>query len=253
MSQNTLSGLLSKFIERTQPRHSVRYLSELSAELFGQEQKIPHTTIHRWLQSYVKRPRTWQDLVKVGVMLTLSGTEMDQLLAIAQHPSFMELKKKYKRKNQQNNDDFSQRLLEMAEQQMIDCLALNSLPFQVPPDSPYYLNHTGKMEQLQRQILSAECPSLITIEGMVGVGKTAFAKQICYNLRSYFTDGVLWAQMDQSAPGSILRQFAKSYGVELHEEIDIYAFSSHVRTILADKHALIVLDGVQNDTTVRAV
>ncbi|MEM7532241.1 MAG: NB-ARC domain-containing protein [Chloroflexota bacterium] len=242
MSQNSFSGILSSFMERES--YPARKLSKQTAILFGETSLIPHTTIDRWAKKEVKRPRGWQGVVKVATAMALSLDEMDRLLQAAQYPIFIELK-------QQHTDSDSQDLLLIVEQRMLGKQNQSKAPFQALSTLPYYIDHTDRVKKLQKRILSEDCPPIICIEGMPGVGKTTLATQLCHRLRPYFVDGVLWIELGKSNPKSVLHHIAWSYGVDLYHEADVSVLSSRVRTILATKRVLMVLDGVQSEDEVR--
>lgn len=48
---------------------------------------IPLETIKNWRSGKVQRPRSWQDIVKVGKTLHLQKGELDDILAAAGHPT----------------------------------------------------------------------------------------------------------------------------------------------------------------------
>ena len=52
---------------------------------------IPKPTIVNWLEGRVRRPRSWQDLVKLAKALRLRQAEVGKLLKSARHPTPLEL------------------------------------------------------------------------------------------------------------------------------------------------------------------
>src|SRR5689334_11473298 len=74
-----LADVLQQLMRR--PNH--HYTAGLVSKLAG----IPRATIENWLDGQVRRPRRWQDLVKVADALRLSASETTQLLQTAGHPA----------------------------------------------------------------------------------------------------------------------------------------------------------------------
>ncbi len=52
---------------------------------------VPIETIKNWLEGKVRRPRSWQDIVRLGSVLHLTVSEMDKLLQSAGRPRTTDL------------------------------------------------------------------------------------------------------------------------------------------------------------------
>lgn len=140
----------------------------------------------------------------------------------------------------------------------VDCLpspevdSSNTAPFQAPPDLPHWVGRHSEIALLQRELAQQKKRlSVCGVRGMGGVGKTALAIHIAYTLRDYFPDGVLWARLDTSDTMSILSAFAKAYDRDVKSINDLELRVAAVRSILASKRALIVLDNAQSSEQVR--
>lgn len=222
--------VLEKFIEQDGRR--VRQISRASG--FDGHFPVPHVTINRWKRGHVKKPRDWQELVKLAIALNLTESEADELLMSACHRPIAEL--------QEIADcDSDRKLLSHWDKK--------AQPFQVPPDLPYFTGRQAELDALKEAIRHKA--ALLCLQGMGGAGKTTLAIHLAYELREDFPDGVLWAQLEQSEPMSVLHSFADAYGYDVTKYTDLGSRGSKVRQLLADKRLLIVLDNAECDSEVR--
>ena len=223
-----LAGVLGRFVERS--GYNVGQLSRLA--------DIPKRTIANWLGGQVSRPRHVADLLKLAAVLHLDERETSALLAAAGHPPVPQLLAA-------TGDEDTRELLARTvarHQEMA--------PFQAIPDLPYFVGRQQEVRALRQVLLGGGRALLCSLQGMGGVGKTALAAHLVYQLRPYFPDGVLWARADQGDPMSILSAFAHAYGCDVSLYADLESRGQVVREILADKRALIVLDNVQESKAV---
>ena len=93
--------------------------------------------------------------------------------------------------------------------------------------------------------------TMTSLRGMGGVGKTALAARLAYQLREHFSDGVLWARLDTSDTLSVLAAFAAAYGQDVSPHRDVAGRAAAVRGILAGKRVLIVLDNAEESAQIR--
>jgi len=238
---NNFVDVLLDFVARDGRR--ARQLAKASAGRFGSHQELSHVTISRWLRGEVKRPRAWQDLVKLAIVLRLSESEADKLLISASHRPIVRLREMASRawdRKLLSHWDKRERQADQAPP-----------PFQVPPDVSDFTGRKAKLEELKEA--GRHQGAILCLQGMGGVGKTTLAIHLAYQLRPHFPDGVLWAQLEQpnSNALSVLRSFAASYGQDVSQYSDLGSRSSKVRELLAYKRALIVLDDAQCDKDVR--
>jgi tetratricopeptide (TPR) repeat protein/DNA-binding SARP family transcriptional activator len=92
-------------------------------------------------------------------------------------------------------------------------------------------------------------PALILLTGLAGVGKSALATRLCRMVETEFPDGTLYANLYGFAgegvapaePGQVLRRFLSDMGVRA-EAADLDALSSTLRTRLASRSLIMVLD-----------
>ena len=176
-----LADLLTQFIKRS--GYTPGQLEKLSG--------VPKPTIVNWMEGRVRRPRTVNDLVRLTAVLHLSEKEASQLLQSAGHPTIAELR----RDLQQKPDETLARLLGHWEQ-LPEAKQASAVPFQAMAHLPYFVGREAELEQLKQTLLAGEHAAIYSIQGMGGVGKTALAAHLAYQLRRAFPYGVLWARVD---------------------------------------------------------
>ncbi len=228
-----LSDVLNRYVSRA------GYTAGQLARLSG----IPKATIVNWLEGRVKRPRGSEDLLKLAAILHLEEGEATELLQSAGHPSIAE----FREQARQDDGALSALLTPWKESEQSRPA---HVPFQAIPDLPHFVGREQLIAELSSALLAGEQGGIYTLQGMAGVGKTALAAHLAYQLRSYFPDGVLWARVDTSDAMSILSTFARAYGRDASQYTDLSSRSRVVRELLADKRALIVLDNAQSSAEV---
>lgn len=228
---NSFAQLFAHYLTRS--GYSASQLSRLA--------NIPKMTILHWQGGQVKRPRSWQDLLRSAQVLRLTADELNLLLHQAGHPSLAELA-------QGNNVPQDKLLLSQWLQQLPSPLRS---PFQVIPDLPTFVGRQQALAQLESWLCAPHHPTVYCLSGMGGVGKTVLAARIAYRLRAHFPDGVLWARLEMgNSPMPILRLFAAACGADVREYEDVESRSQAVRMVLADKRVLVVLDNVYDSQQV---
>lgn len=117
-------------------------------------------------------------------------------------------------------------------------------PFEVPPRLANFVDREAELRAI-RQALDTGA-SLVQILGMGGIGKTAVAVEIAHRMHERFPDGVLWVSLESGTTlENVLHHIALSYGQVL-AEMETEALAAQVRSLLASKKALIVLDSAEN-------
>lgn len=194
---------------------------------------VPRMTLLNWREGQVKKPRFWQDVIKLAKALHLEQYYADVLLQASGYPPVTQLSK-------QTTNASEQELLSSWLQKQPS----TSTPFQVIRDLATFVGRQPLLEALESQLKADFHPHIYVIEGACGIGKTVVAARLAYQLRTHFTDGILWARPDLSDLVSILQQFANAFGLEPAANIDISSLSATVRGALAEKKVLVVLDNV---------
>ncbi|MCA9952202.1 MAG: hypothetical protein KDE48_21270 [Anaerolineales bacterium] len=230
MQQGTgsFSDILNAYIERSAYRPG--QLARLTS--------VPQMTIVNWLEGRVKRPRAWQDVVRLAGALRLNLRETDTLLKAASYPPLTHLQRG-------SQDEREQALFTLwtAEQSLADKPA----PFQMIPDLATFIGRDTLLGRLQELLLAEYHVEPYLLSGTVGIGKTALAVRLAYQLRPHFRDGVLWARLDTMPVMSILQLWAEAYGRDVSAYTDLDSRSTAIRELLATKQALIVLDNVHSN------
>ncbi|MCA9932406.1 MAG: tetratricopeptide repeat protein [Ardenticatenaceae bacterium] len=223
------ADVLGKFVSAS------GYTTGQLAKLTG----IPKPTIVNWLEGRVKRPRGYNDLLRLTAVLHLNQSQADQVLIAAGHPPIADL-------HSLVNDN--PELLTLLKPWPIakNAPAVSSTPFQAMSDLPTFVGRESELDILRHALQADHHPQPYSIQGMSGVGKTTLAAHLAHQLRHHFRDGVLWARLDTSDTLSILSAIARAYGVDVNPYADLHGRSRVVRDILTHKHALIVLDNAQS-------
>lgn len=225
------SELLHLYVDRM--AYSAGQLARLSG--------IPKPTILSWLDGRVKRPRAHDDLLKLAEALNLGVVEVNTLMAAAGHTGIAV----------GENGDGKQPLQLRSVQAFPSTQASLDAPFQAIPDLPTFVGREQVIHDIEKLFLSRQSPSICSIHGMGGIGKTTLAAHLAYSLRDHYPDGVLWGHASHSGPMTILRAFAQAYDVDVSDYHDVDSRSQIVRQLFADKKALIILDDVYNSTEVK--
>lgn len=205
--------------------------------------ELSRSTVRHWVEGTVKKPRYWQDVIKVASALNLTESEATRLLTAAGHLSVPELLSSLPESDPDRDllDPWAPGLRE----------SLQRAPFQAISDIPHFVGRRALRDELKAALLRPYHQTIYSLEGMGGTGKTALAVHLAYELRPGLPGGVLWARVDTADPMSVLAAFAGAYKQDVSQYRDIESRSQVVRDILADKRALMVLDNVQNDGQIK--
>lgn len=233
---DTLADVLGEYMQRA--HSSANRLATLS--------KVPAQTIKNWLNRRVTKPHRWQGLVKVAAALHLSESETSRLLLAGGHPALPTL-----RVRAAATRDSDRALLASFQPSREASTLRVQHPFQAIADLPSFIGRDSQLAELKRLFLDGGQAVICGLHGMGGVGKTSLAAHLAHHLRADFPDGVLWARLDTSDTLSILAVFADAFGKDVSRHRDVDSRAGVVRSLLADKRALIVLDNAETSAQVR--
>ncbi|MFD1544272.1 ATP-binding protein [Nonomuraea guangzhouensis] len=133
------------------------------------------------------------------------------------------------------------------------------IPRQLPAGVAAFVGRRRELMALADYHENASTMTVVAIDGMAGVGKTALAVHAAHRLTSRFPDGQLFVnlhghteEMSPVDPGDALARVLRTLGVvdeHIPEHIDDRA--ALYRSVLADRKILIVLDNAADEDQVR--
>jgi len=124
--------------------------------------------------------------------------------------------------------------------------------FQAPPLPTYYVERPQITQEVKQHLLgeaTAKAGTLVisAIYGLGGIGKSTVVGALAHDpdVRSYFPDGIFWATLGQQPDIlSFLSTWIQALGDYDFKPINSDSASLQLRTLLADKKALLVVDDV---------
>ncbi|GAB4560602.1 MAG: hypothetical protein Kow0047_07340 [Anaerolineae bacterium] len=126
-------------------------------------------------------------------------------------------------------------------------------PFLAPPLPRQFVPRPEVSEDLKAQLLADEAPDaagvlvVSAIHGLGGIGKSTLAAALAHDpqVRAHFKDGILWATLgEQPEALSLLSSWIQALGDYDFHPTTLQAATDHLRTLLQDKTALLVVDDV---------
>lgn len=136
-------------------------------------------------------------------------------------------------------------------------------PQQLPPHVPGFVGRKAELAWLDGLLETGPAPAtrpvaIITVEGTAGVGKTTLAVTWAHHVRDRFRDGQLhvnlrgFAPEEPMDPSEALHGFLQGLGVSAAAiPAHPLAASALLRTLLADRRVLLVLDNARSAEQVR--
>jgi tetratricopeptide (TPR) repeat protein len=142
--------------------------------------------------------------------------------------------------------------------------AARATPHQLPADTPVFTGREPELSRLKallsgRQSGPPGTAMIVAIEGIAGVGKSALAIHAAHQLSDEFPDGQLYMNLHGTVLGlepvdplEALGEFLRALGVparDVPEQLE--AAAVRYRSLLRDRHMLIVLDNTHGAAQVR--
>ncbi|MCP4542518.1 MAG: apoptotic protease-activating factor 1 like protein [Chloroflexi bacterium] len=123
-------------------------------------------------------------------------------------------------------------------------------PFQPPPLPSHFVPRPEVTQPLKARMLaeSESTPGtfvISAIHGLGGIGKSTLAVALARDaeIGTHFSDGVLWATLGQEPDIlSLLSEWIQALGDHKYKPTIIEGASAHLRTLLSNKAALLVID-----------
>ena len=132
------------------------------------------------------------------------------------------------------------------------------VPALLPPGIADFTGRDEHLRRLDEDTAGGDAVVISAIAGAAGVGKTALALQWAHRARPRFPDGQLYVNLDGFAigpplrPEQVLFQFLRALGVPTEQiPSDLTEAAGRYRTVLADRHVLVVLDNAATAEQVR--
>ncbi|NER51757.1 MAG: hypothetical protein F6J92_34970, partial [Symploca sp. SIO1A3] len=123
--------------------------------------------------------------------------------------------------------------------------------FQAPPLPTYYVERPQITQEVKQRLLGEATRTgtlvISAIYGLGGIGKSTVVGALAHDpdVRSYFPDGIFWATLGQQPDIlSFLSTWIQALGDYDFKPINSDSASLQLRTLLADKKALLVVDDV---------
>jgi tetratricopeptide (TPR) repeat protein/transcriptional regulator with XRE-family HTH domain len=130
-------------------------------------------------------------------------------------------------------------------------------PRQLPAPPPQFTGRIADIAALE-EVRTEPGPAIIAIDGMAGIGKTAFAVQTAHRWSSRYPDGQIFLDLQGYTrgvrpvePGDALHRLLRSLGVaEAHVPDDLDDRAALYRSRLAGRRVLVLLDNAVTESQV---
>ena len=130
---------------------------------------------------------------------------------------------------------------------------LPTVPRQMPPLPDHFVERPEQQQQVKADLLceGTKAGTLVVsaIYGLGGIGKSVLAAKLARDadIQSHFSDGILWATLGQNPDIlPLLSGWIQALGDNDYKPTATESASNHLRTLLYDRHVLLVVDDVWN-------
>ncbi|MFG6097076.1 NB-ARC domain-containing protein [Leptothoe sp. ISB3NOV94-8A] len=128
------------------------------------------------------------------------------------------------------------------------------IPLQMPPLPEHFVERPEHQDKVKEQLLCDDKKTFGTlvvsaIYGLGGIGKSVLASKLAHDdeVQARFADGILWSTLGQNPDIlPLLSGWIQALGDHDYKPTAVEAASNHLRTLLYDKKALLVVDDVWN-------
>lgn len=133
---------------------------------------------------------------------------------------------------------------------------------QLPPDTAAFVDRHAERERARAaaertRASGLQAAAIVSFSGMGGTGKSSLAIRVAHELRAAYPDGQLYANMRRTDgslqhPAEVAAAFLRDLGVD-EQTVPSAADARYglLRSVLAERKAMIVLDNVQTESQIR--
>ncbi|GAA1617558.1 XRE family transcriptional regulator [Kribbella sancticallisti] len=135
-----------------------------------------------------------------------------------------------------------------------------AVPRQLPLAVASFTGRTGDLGDLRTTLTGGTTPAITVVTGMAGVGKTALAVQAAHAVVDEYPDGQVYLNLhgygagDPLSPLDALDFLLRAFGVSGPDvPLKVEEAAARLRTLLADRRALILLDNARAGAQVESL
>jgi transcriptional regulator with XRE-family HTH domain len=243
-----------------------------SAGALAKNADVPKSTIDNWLCGRVTRPRTWHPLIQVAAALELDQMETSRLLALAGHPTVMELLALHLPRGERAllepwaNDEASS---SGAHEDAGDSGGLH-LPGEFVPAvsalpsasrvhlrrNPFFVGRHHLLMRMAQTLggherMHDQRIDTVVLAGIGGVGKTQLAAEWAHRYGQFFAGGVYWISCaDPSAIPATVAMAGRHSLRSTIPSIGLFSLQEQVRLVWDGWHddtpRLLIFDGCED-------
>jgi tetratricopeptide (TPR) repeat protein len=118
-------------------------------------------------------------------------------------------------------------------------------PFTVPRQLAYFEGRSTLIESVKHALMEYHT---VLLHGPSAVGKTSIAIAVAHQLQNWFSDGILWYQLDTTSPDQVISSICHTFGNQVGFNVPLDRAAELYRSTIARKRVLLIFDSVSTDT-----